>query len=288
MLTAALGEDLVALCTFFPWTYWQEGEKKEIWTVADFRAQRMAAQRSVTGRGWKALRERLEQKPALISVVDDNPISYRLFSKGRPNWPRLHKVASLKTLILPLWNLLASPREVGLVGPSAAQISECWRLQAPQFDLSPVLEAADIGVVTPAIEEFVACFDGSQVLASGALWDPSQYRQIRVESYGGLYARIRSLGLLPPPGSEVKAFFAAFLAGSCFSSVKKVFRELLRRAQDRGAHFLVWGGDREQPAPFPSYWPHFSYKSSLFQLLWEGDKAMSPGGRRAAYEVAWL
>lgn len=288
VLTAVHHQDLVALCTYFPWTYWQAGEKREIWTVADFRAQQNAAHRSVTGRGWTALRERLGQKPAIISVVDDNPISYRLFSKSRPHWPSLHKVARLRTLILPLWCFPNLAREAGLVRPTTAQIVDCLRIQASRCELFPVLNEEDVGVVSPAVEEFVACFDGSKVEACGALWDPSPYRQIWVESYGGFYARLRRLGLLPPPGTEVKAFFAAFLGGSCVSSVRRVFRELLRRAQERGAHFLVWGGDENGSAPFPSYWPHFTYKSSLFQLLWEGDSALSAPSRPAAYEVAWL
>lgn len=287
VLTAEHENELVALCTYFPWTFWQNGEKREIWTVADFRAQQSAAHRSVTGRGWKALRERLGQKPAIISVVDDNPISYRLFSKARPYWPGLHKLASLKTLILPLWTLPSLSRGVGLLTPKVTQIVECLRQRVPRYDFFPVLDEESIGGVTPPVEEFVACFDGCEVLACGALWDPSRFRQVRVEAYGGWYARLRQLGLLPPPGTEVRAFFAAFLGGSCASSVRRVFRELLRRAQERGAHFLVWGGDQNAPAPFPSYWPHFTYKSSLFQLLWEGDKAL-PVHKPAAYEVAWL
>jgi hypothetical protein len=290
VLTAVDEGKVLAVCTYFPWDYSVRGETRRVWTVADFRAERRAASKSVTGLGWQALAERLDGQPALISLVDDNPVSYRLFSKARKGWPRLNKVANLKTLILPLTLVPRSCPEAGLIRPKTEQIVRALNQQTTH--LTPVLSAEDVGRATPGPESFVACHDGCSLTACGALWDASDYRQIKIAGYSGLYARLRAVcrrfrvPLLPPPGSQVRVQFAAFLRGRCEESRRRVFLGLVEQARERGTQFLVWGQDAEDKPPFPRAWPRFTLNSSLYQLKWSEEFDL--GLARSGYEVAWL
>ena len=286
VLVAEEKNELMAVCTHFLWRYRVGTEVRELWTVADFRAERRAAASSVTGLGWRALRERVEGKPAEISLVEDNPISLRLFSKARKGWPGLHRVARLKTLMLPLAALPPVHPGLGLFQPAEEQIRRI--LNEDRRHLAPVFEKDDIGCVTPGPENFLAHHDGVRLAACGALWDPSEHRQIRIAGYGGLYARMKRWcsPLLPERGSEVRVCFAAFLRGSCRRAIRRVFRGLATRAKERGAQFLVWGGDAGEPQPFPRHWPHFKMESSLYQLCGDGEEQLPHA--ECGYEVAWL
>lgn len=278
--------ELMAVCTHFSWRYRVGSQVREISTAADFRAERSAATSSVTGLGWRALRKRLEGAPALISLVEDNPISFKLFSKARKGWPELHKVASLKTLMLPLSPLSSVRTSLGLLQPGKEHVRSL--LNADERHLSPVFETDDIGRVTPAADGFLAFHDGVKLAACGALWDPSDCRQIRIAGYSGLYGKLKSWcpALLPERGSEVRVRFAAFLKGSCRYAREQVLRGLLARARNQGAQFLVWGGEVTEPPPFPRYWPHFRMNSSLYQLCWTEQERLPRAG--CGYEVAWL
>jgi len=194
VLVAEEKNELMAVCTHFLWRYRVGTEVRELWTVADFRAERRAAASSVTGLGWRALRERVEGKPALISLVEDNPISLRLFSKARKGWPGLHRVARLKTLMLPLAALPPVHPGLGLFQPAEEQIRRI--LNEDRRHLAPVFEKDDIGCVTPGPENFLAHHDGVRLAACGALWDPSEHRQIRYHQptpSAGPYAHVHSL-----------------------------------------------------------------------------------------------
>lgn len=286
VLVAEQRAELVAVCTHFLWRYRVGDEVREIWTVADFRAEQRAAASSVTGLGWRALKKRLEGKPALISLVEDNPLSFRLFSKARKGWPGLHQVTRLKTLMLPLALLPSIQSNLGILQPSEEQT--CRLLNGDKRHLAPVFEIGDIGRVTPAAESFLAHHDGVKLSACGALWDPSDYRQIRIAGYDGWYAKLKRWcsPLLPERGSEVRVRFAAFLKGSCRRSAEQVFRGLAARAKEQGAQFLVWGGEAGEPPPFPRHWPHFRMDSSLYQLCWDEEERLPRA--ECGYEVAWL
>jgi hypothetical protein len=286
-LVAEQEGDLMAVCSRFLWPY-RVGEKVlEIWTAADFRAERRAAVSSVTGLGWRALRKRLEGKPALISLVKDNPLSFRLFSKGRRGWPCLHEVARLKTVMLPLATVPSFRSALGLLPPSRVQV--CQFLNEDKSYLAPVFEPNDIGRVTPGLESFLAYHDGVNLGACGALWDPSDYRQIRIAGYNGLYARLKRWcsPLLPDQGSEVRIRFAAFLKGDCRVARSRVFQGLVTRAKEEGAQFLVWGGGASEAHPFPGHWPFFKMESSLYQLCWD-DERLPRALSHCGFEVAWL
>jgi hypothetical protein len=292
VLAAAVGDDIVALCSHFSWSYWVEGKPTEIWTVGDFRALDAAAHRGVTGQGWSALRQRLVGRPAIMSVVDDNVVATRLFSKVRSGWPRLSPVAELKTLIFPVIGA-ASGTPMGLVRPRSHMLVDLLNSRRRGSDLVPVVGEEHFGSELPPLEDFVAVSDGSGLLACGACWCPRDYRQIVVADYQGSYAkayrwaeRLR-WSLLPQPGSEIPAAFACFVTGDDPEALEAVMRALMQKARQRESHFLVWGGDAQRACPAPKHWFRFSYGSKLFQLLWDDEKPLSCSGS-SEFEVAWL
>lgn len=289
VLSAVEGDEVLALCSFFLWPYSVAGKRVEVWTVADFRALDRAAHRSVTGRGWKALRGLLEGRPAMISVVDDNPISGPLFAKRRRGWPELRPVARLQTLMFPL--LGEYQDEIGVVCPAVERL--CEFLNGDERELAPHILPGHLGRVAPAPEDFLGVTDGAGLRACGALWDPCRFRQTRVAGYRGFYASLRrwsqklGLDVMPEPGSKVAVGFASFLRGE-EEALERVARALCHRARQRGLSFLVWGGDAREKSPFPRHWPRFTYPSTLYQLVWEGDDPLKVGEGPCGYEVAWL
>lgn len=285
VLTALLGADPVALVTYFPWRLNTGEAHQTVFTVSDFRSLQRAALRSVTGLGWRALRDRLEGQPALVSLVDDNFAAHRLFSKKRPGWPVLRPLAQLTTTIIPLGAIPGSRRGRYLFEPSEAQLVSI--LERTEGYLSPQIKRADFGTVLPPRASFRAWADGAGPKALGALWDCSSYRQIVVASYGGLYAKLRAWGLLPPIGTAVPVRFVSFLRGQK-EGKKELFQEFAHQARQQGAAFLVWGADRGETPPFPRWWPRLYYPSTLYQLRWDHDPLLPQGVRPCGYELAWL
>jgi len=290
VLTAVDGDRVLALCSYFSRPFWVAGKKSEIVTVGDFRARDGAANRGITGLGWQALRERLQGTPAVMSVVDDNHLARRLFSKVRKGWPRLHELARLQTLIYPV--AAVRPKLVaGWVQPDMRMLLRFLNERGRRGRLAPVVREVDFGQSLPNLEDFVAVSDGADLTACGALWSRRDFRQISIASYGGHFStayqwsqRFR-LGLLPTPGSEVSTAFACFVAGEG-AALRVVMECLMERARQRGVHFLLWGADLQDRAPGPSFWFRFRYSSTLFQLLWDEDQPLASGP--SGYEVAWL
>lgn len=273
----------IAVCTHFPWSYYANDGATEIEIVADFRAVSDSAHRGITGLGWRALRGRLEGRPAVISVVNDNPRSLRLFTKKRRGWPTLHKVAQLQTWIYPLVKPPSAPL-TAVPGPEA--VIRFWNEWAKTHFLAPQLQMHHLGREAPHAHQFVALSSGTGLTACGALWMPDQYRTIRVFRYDGWYATLRRLRLLPPPGSEVPVAFAAFVAAHSPGDRSLILRALAKKAWNRGARFLIWGGDQRLPSPFPH--PRLSYPSTLFQLLWDEERPLPSSSALCGCQVAWL
>lgn len=292
VLTAVEKQDVLALCSFFSWPYRLNNEIRNLWTIADFRADDRAAHRSVTGRGWIALRKLLDDNPALISVVSDNPISKRLFSKKRRGWPTLRPVARLQTLMFPL--LGSASLVSGLVQPKVSALCSFLNRQNETRQFAPVFCDEHFGTVLPRGEDFLAVTDGARILACGTLWNPERFRQTRVAGYRGHYAKLFQwssrfkMGVLPNPNSIVPIGFAAFLRGSDQQALALVAKGLASRAKEQGLSFLVWGGDAQESAPFPRHWFRFTYPSELFQLVWDGDSPLVPSEAFCGYEVSWL
>lgn len=282
----AEGEDrLLAVCSSFKWTYHLAGKSQDIWTFGDLRSHPSTKGKGLTGLGWEAVRESMQGLPAIVSMVNDNPISRRLFARPRPGWPVPHRLADLRTSFFPLWGVSQKPR-VHAIQPSLEQI---LKLLAPSStrDLVPEFDADSARGVLPPLDHFVGIHDGTRLLACGALWDRSEYRQTRVAAYNGKYAYLTRF--LPEIGSQIPLAFASFVCGVNEESQRQVLTCLRSRAKAQGAAFLVWGCDASNTLVLPRTWPRLTYPSQLFQLCWPGDQKLAPClPSTCAYEVAWL
>jgi hypothetical protein len=292
VLTAVDGDTVVALCSFYLRTYQWEGQRRPVWLVGDFRALPRYAGRGITGQGWRALRQRLEGHPAMISLLEDNPRALQLFSKSRPHWPRLQPLASLRTNITPLWWW---PRERSLFPVRSLQTEQLLEFANSRREpLSPEISREDLGSALPGLERFWGVFSrAGQLLGVAGLSEPRQHRQVRVAGYGGWYARLhrwsRALGrpLLPDPGSQVRLSTACLLSCSQAAPFRALFERLKSEARAAGSSFLVWcQGGSDLSGWFDRL--RFRYASRLYQLLWEGEQPLPPLPGQAGYEVAWL
>ena len=293
VLVAESEGEILALCSHFRWTYWLQGRVRELWMVGDFRVKPKAALRSITGQGWSALRERLGDVPAFMSIVDDNITAQRLFSKARKNWPVLHPVTQIVTYILPLF---ATHRHssLGMIQPSKEALVGYLNKDRGRQAFAPVLKDENFGREAPDIHSFVGMMDGSELSACGGLWFQDQYRQISVDSYAGWYGKLKSLSqkirlnLLPPLGSKLSVAYASFMRSSDDRTRKGLLNHLGGIARGQGASFLVWGQNANQAFPLSPLRPRFAYRSTLYQLIWPGREASKLQAPYGNYEVAWL
>jgi hypothetical protein len=287
VLVAEEDEDrVVAVCSSFKWPYRLAGRTREIWTFGDLRSDPSMTGKGLTGLGWAAVRESMQGLPAVVSMVNDNPISRRLFARPRVGWPVPHQMAHLKTHVFPLWGV-REKTDIFSVQPSLAQILRFLERDASLRDFVPEIDSESARRVLPPLENFVGIHDGNQLLACGALWDRSSYRQTLVAAYHGRYALLAHL--LPKPGTPVPLAFATFVSGTDKGAIQQVLSCLRTRAKSEGAAFLVWGCDAATAVGLPRSWPRLTYLSQLFQLCWDGDEKLPPCvASTCAYEVAWL
>lgn len=293
VLTAVQGDQVVALCSFFLRSYQWEGQQREVWLLGDFRALPQHAGRGITGRGWKAIRQRLQGRPALISLLRDNPRTLRLFSKPRPHWPRLHPVGSLCTNITPLgwWPPQTSSYPVRALSENEVLTFANSRREP----LSPQIHASDFGRALPPAQQFWGVFSPQGKLLGGAgLAQQRAHRQVKIAGYGGIYARLHRWGralrlpLLPEPGSQVALSTATLLDCPQPGPFRALFDRLKREARAAGSSFLVWcRGGAVDPTRL---WDRLRFRlhSRLYQLLWDDQQPLPPLTGPLGYEVAWL
>jgi hypothetical protein len=291
VLVASDGRQPVALCSYFLRRYHWDGVPRQAWILSDFRALRQAAGKSVTGRGWRVIRERLQGLPAVISVLKDNSRTLALFQKRRKDWPRLHPVADLCSNLTPLFpgrggGERHQDRALRPLTPDQVVAF----VNSQQRHLLPLIEPCDLGSTLPA-----SCWGvfspEEELLGCAGLSTLGQHRQVRVHAYHGLYRLLhrltRAFNLLPEPGSEVPISTASLLIAKDGASLAILLDALKARARQAGSRFLVWcSGEGETPRLRDRF--RFRYHSRLYQLLWEGDTPLPPLPGRSAFEVAWL
>lgn len=290
VLTALEGDKVVALTSFFLREYWWDGQPRQVWTLSDFRALPQRAGYGITGQGWKALRELLENQPAMLSVVEDNTRALALFSKPRPGWPSLYPIAELRTNLTPLLPFPSWPSQRYHTRRLSPEEILNVLSRDPQ-PLQPLIEAKDFG--TTIARDFWGVFQGEQILGFAGLHDQSRYRQVRIHSYAGWYKRLHRLGralhlpLLPEPGREIPIRIASLLHCPNPSAWRALRAALCQEARRQKAAFLVWCRAGPNPTNLS-----FAYRSRLYQILWEGEKPLpalaKSGSDPLSFEVAWL
>ena len=287
VLIAKDKDKIVALTSFFLRRYWWNEEPQEIWTLSDFRALPSKAGFGITGQGWRALRQLLDHKPAIISVVADNPRALALFSKPRPGWPRLHPVGDLRTNLTPLLFTGPPKNRRYLTRPlTAEELQKALKDSRPP--LQPVVEDDDFGTTLPPTHDYWGVFDNDDTLLGFAgLHDQSAHRQIRIHSYAGWYQTLAKLRLLPKPGREIPLRTASLLHCPDPKAWVALKQRLEHEAKQQKAKFLVWCKAGRAPLNLS-----FAYRSRIYQLVWEGEKPLpalaKEGQHPLSFEVAWL
>lgn len=286
VLVAKEQDKIVALTSFFLRDYWWNEKPTEIWTVSDFRALPSKAGLGITGKGWKALRLLLDHKPAIISVVADNPRAVALFLKPRPGWPRLHPLADLRTNLTPLIFTRRPQNGPYQTRPLSAEELQRALKQNPQ-PLQPVVDDKDFGTTLPPADNYWGVFHNDTLLGYAGLHDQSAHRQIRIHSYAGWYQILARLRLLPQPGSEIPLRTASLVHCPDSTAWSVLKQRLEHEAKQQNAKFLVWCRAGRAPLDLS-----FTYRSRIYQLVWEGEKPLPPlakkGPHPLSFEVAWL
>jgi hypothetical protein len=231
------------------------------------------------------------------SIIEDNLLAHRLFSKQWPGMPQFQPYARMHTLAIYCRRKrrrLSMPKGLTFVQGNFAlkgAILDCLQRNGSRFQLTPVWTGETLfdPVHTPNLEpeNFFLAVDGKTVVGCLAVWYQGGFKQTIVRGYSGVIDRWRKLinisaplggwPVLPPPNTPFHYCFASHLAID--HDNPQVFAALLRsvynHATTYGYSYFMLGlseANRLLPIVTNSY-RNIKYTSQLYLVDWEnGEK----------------
>jgi hypothetical protein len=293
------------------------GVAQPVGYLSQFRVDsRYRAMRKTFLRAFDYLHELHQDKRAdfyFSSIVEDNLLARRLFSKRWSGMPRFESYSRMHTLAIYCRRKRSRlPIPIGLTlvrGNSALKgaILDCLQRNGARYQLTPVWTGETLfdPVHTPNLEpeDFYLALEGDTVVGCLAVWDQSDYKQTIVRGYSrvidrwrkliNLGARLGGWPSLPLPHTPFRYCFASHLAID--HDHPQVFAGLLRsvynHAAAEGYDYFMLGlseSNRLLPVVANSY-RHITYTSQLYLVDWEdGGKEPSVDNRPPHPEIAVL
>jgi len=132
------------------------------------------------------------------------------------------------------------------------------------------------------LEDFYLAMREGRLLGVAARWDQSRFRQVVVAGYRGkarllrrplgALTRLRGYRPMPPPGSELKCCFLAFVAVDDNSEdvFRVILREIYNDAVADGYDYILAGFHEKDPLlDVAARYRHFAYSRRLYVVYWE-------------------
>jgi hypothetical protein len=232
------------------------------------------------------------------SIIQDNVLARRLFSKRWPGMPHFRPYTHLHTLAiycrrkrsnLPMSRWLTLARgNPALKGA----ILDCLQRNGSRTQLTPVWTAETLfdPIHTPnlAPEQFFLALVDETVVGCLAVWDQSGFKQTIVRGYSpgmdrwrkwiNLVSRLGNWPVLPPPHTPFRYCFASHLAID--GDNPQVFAALLRcvynHAASQGYDYFMLGLNQANPLlpVVTNSYRNITYTSQLYLVDWdEGGRA---------------
>src|SRR5215475_7247843 len=246
------------------------GAPRRLGYLGQLRVGRRFRGRWLVSRGFDMLRRLHEQDsvPAyLVSIVDGNEEAAGiLVRKARPSFPSFQPVADLHTVAIFLDRKVpSSDRDIFIASASFRDLKEIAAFLAvhgsrkqffPVWTESSLSGLASLGL---NLGDIRILRKNDEILAVGALWDQSGYKQTVVQSYVGwrkAAAAAYNLGSfcfgrpgLPKPGERLRSAYASLLAVACDDCAifAALLRDLYNRALDFGYAYFLVGLDARDP-----------------------------------------
>ncbi len=283
--------------------YYVEGEDREIGYLSGIRRRKDSYPR---GNWLRALYEyeREHCHSCLFSILEDNANVMTFFSKHKPGAVTITPICDYKTYMVSPRLLLRFARQdlqVEQIQPD--QIDTVYAFLAQhgrQYDFFPVVTDLEKQFGGLRWADCRAVWHGGCMVAFGALWEQSAYKQYIVKAYHGPMRMARALspvlgaaGYIPiPPAGDVLRIATLTLmsaAGEDPAIYQALLGGLAEEARRRDIKILVIGlpeGNYQTDIIRPVR--HLSFGSHIHLLQDAGETPYAAGGRAPHLECGWL
>ena len=229
------------------------------------------------------------------SVVVDNTEAQKMFSKNSRALS-MRPFAEYKTFIFSPRVRIKAPKH-GLSFRQATEadlpsLLEFLNAEGRKKDLFPVIDSLDqfYGLM---VENFYLLLEGNQIVATGALWDQTGYKQYIVKKYHGLMSLARianpllsALGYIRLPKEEQPldlAMLSFFLSKDDNEKLYRIFLKEIRREIARSHEIFVLGLPKKHfAAPMLDKLPNISFETKLYEVTFpwsvQAYQEVDPGG----------
>lgn len=268
------------------------GASASVAYLSGLRVEQVARNASFLSRGYDRLHALQAQHPApfhLTTIMEDNVAARKVLLSKRLGLPTYHDLGRFCCMVLSLQGKTSANSRFSLRRASAADdfsVVEFLNREGRIKQFFPEYRVEDFGSpdgLLPQLEWKDVClaFQGSALVGILAAWDQQRFRRWRVTGYApwlcwcrhllNLWARLRRVPLLPPPGSTLNCFNLALV---CIrDNDRKVFKalldEVIRAHRDRYACFLAGVHERDSLLPELLARPHVPLTSRLYLVDWE-------------------
>lgn len=229
------------------------------------------------------------------SVVADNTAAQMIFSKNSRALS-MRPFSEYKTYIFsPKVQIKAPKHRLTFRQATEADLPlllEFLNAEGRKKDLFPVIDSLDqfYGLM---VENFYLLLDGNQIVATGALWDQTGYKQYIVKKYHGLMrlARIANpllatLGYIRLPKEEHPldlAMLSFFLSKDDNEELYRIFLKKIRREIARSHEIFVLGLPKKHfAASMLDKLPNISFETKLYEVTFpwsvQAYQEVDPGG----------
>ncbi len=246
------------------------GAPTEIGYLADLRLDPRYRGGTVVGRAYRHLAELHRDGRVRLyftMIMETNAVALATLASGRGGLPPYR---DLGRFLSPAVNLRGPKPPLSVPGGevvrgSAAllpEIVDCLNRNHARRQLAPAYETTDFGgpwLHGFRVEGFHVARRGARVIGVLGAWDQRAFKQTVVRGYAGwlamarpIYnaaARLAGYPRYPPPGEELRSFYASFVAVD--NDERPVFAALLRALYNdhvgRGDHYFVVGLHERDP-----------------------------------------
>lgn len=240
-------------------------------------------------RGYAFLHAQHQQRQAALylnTILDENQAAQALLEKRRGCMPTYqpygrYEIYAFKTIR----SRPSADAEFMMRPASPVDSTILLRFltdQGRQYQFFPVVSESELlhGLHTGlSIERFYLLFDACQELvAAGAIWDQTSYKQYIVQGYGGIlrwvyplsrWFPLINLPILPTPGSLLKFFTLSLWAVKDNHPIFfQAFLDRIATVTPVYPFFLVGIHERHPLRPLLRKRPHISYTSKIYLVAW--------------------
>jgi len=283
--------------------YYLGGKDRELGYLGGIRRRRDSYPR---GNWLQALYEyeRAHCSSCLFSILDDNAKVKTFFEKHKPSAVTYTPVCHYNTYMISPKTLLRFTRRDLQAQPvlpeQAHAVYDFLAQHGKEYDFFPVVTDLEKQFSGLRFADCLAVWRGGRIVAFGAFWEQTQYRQYIVKAYHGpmraariLSPVLEAVGYIPiPPAGEVLRI-ATLTLMSAQGEDAGLYRALLgglaKAAAARGCKILVIGLPEENyQTDIIRQVRHLSFGSRIYYLQDAGQVPYAAGCRSPHLECGWL